>query len=352
MKTLHSLKSPLLVSAAIIVMSACGNTSIARNVVADDQSKTHDADGVPVQGEITFDTKAAPALEVKRIKSGHILVRPKINNHDAGWFIFDTGAGICCISTPQVSGLDLEANGTIEASGVGGAKSANLYKARQMQLGAITFQDHPLMEVDLAFLEPLVDEKICGVIGYGVLSKCIAEIDLSVPSISLFDPNAYSLTKGEWTPMDVTDRVPVVPGKFEGRVGSFRLDLGATGSVTFHQPAVVKYDMLKGRDLKDCKIGGVGGFVVGKSGKIAGLELGNVKFENVDAEFALEAKGTLADSQKEANIGTDILKKFVIVTDYPQNRIGLLAKPTTAMDPTTPATAPTLNSGASKPATK
>ncbi|MBX3390246.1 MAG: aspartyl protease family protein [Phycisphaeraceae bacterium] len=286
-----------------------------------------DADGVPLQGEITFDRNASPALEVKRIKSGHILVRPKINNHDAGWFIFDTGAGICCISTPQVAGLDLQENGSIQASGVGGSKQAKLYNAREMQLGAMTFKDHPLMEVDLAFLEPLVGEKICGIIGYGVISKSVAEIDLAAPSISLFDPETYTLSQGEWTPLDIHDRVPTVPGAFEGHAGTFRLDLGATGSVTFHQPAVEKYELLKDREVKDCKLGGVGGFVAGKRGKITSLELGGSKFENVDADFALEAKGALAEPSKDANIGTDILRKFVIITDYPHLRIGLVPKP-------------------------
>lgn len=289
-----------------------------------------DSDGVPIQGEITFDRAASPALEVKRIKTGQILVRPTINGHDAGWFIFDTGAGICCISTPQVSGLDLQENGSIQAKGVGGSKNAKLYNAKEMKLGAMTFKDHPLMEVDLAFLEPLVGEKICGIIGYGVISKSVAEIDLAAPSIALFDPATYSLAQGTWTKLDIRDRVPTIPGTFEGHPGHFRLDLGANGYVTFHQPAVVKYDLLKDREVKDCKMGGVGGFVAGKRGTISSLELGGAKFENVEADFALEAKGSFGEDSKDANIGTDILRKFVIITDYPHQRIGLIPKPESA----------------------
>lgn len=338
------------VAVSLVLAAACATASIARTFL--DEPVEKDADGVPLQGAITFDQNASPALEVKRIKSGHILVRPKINGHDAGWFIFDTGAGICCVSTPQVKDLDLEPNGTIQASGVGGSKATNLYKAKHMQLGAITFEDHPLMEIDLAFLEPLVGEKICGVIGYGVLSKCVAEVDLSVPSISLRDPNNYSLASGEWASMNIKDRVPSVPGKFEGHEGHFRLDLGATGTVTFHQPSVVKYDLLKDRDLKDCKMGGFGGFVAGKRGKISSLELGGVRFENLDADFAIEAKGTFADANKDANIGTDILKKFVIVTDYPHHRIGLVAKPNAAQDAGISFTAPTIDPAAEPSPTK
>lgn len=327
------------------VLLCCALAHVPLCIAADEPHappRQTDADGVPVQGAIAFDRSASPTLAVKRIKSGHILVRPKINDHDAGWFIFDTGAGICCISTPQVAGLDLQENGSIQATGVGGSKQAKLYNATDMQLGAVHFKDHPLMEVDLAFLEPLVGEKICGIIGYGVISKTVAEIDLAAPSISLFDPASYTLATGSWTSLDIKDRVPAVPGSFEGRKGIFRLDLGATGSVTFHQPSVAKYDMLKDRDVVDCKMGGVGGFVAGKRGRISTLELGGATFENISADFALEAKGTFADADKDANIGTDILKRFVIITDYPNQRIGLVLKQDTP--------APSLTQPASTPA--
>ncbi len=286
-----------------------------------------DAEGVPLQGPVEFDKAAPHALQVKRLKSGHILVRPIINGHDAGWYIFDTGAGICCISTPEVEGKDLKPAGNIQTTGVGGATSASLYNASELRLGPATFHDHTLMAVDLSFLESKIGEKICGVIGYGVLSKSIAEIDLSVPSISLFSADGYTLSSGQWTDIDLKGRVPTAAGSFEGHPARFRLDLGATGSVTFHQPAVEKYDLLKDRKVGNCKMGGVGGFVDGKRGTITSLELGGIKFDNVDADFALEAKGSFADPAIDANIGTDILKRYLIVTDYPHERMGLLPKP-------------------------
>lgn len=332
----------MIVRFASALIASCGAFAIQANARGDEPPPAaRDADGVPVQGKVAFDPAASPALQVKRIKSGHILVRPTVNGHDAGWYIFDTGAGICCVSTPTIKELDLQPNGSIQANGVGGSKAANLYNAKQMKLGPMTFNDHPLMEIDLSFLEPLVGEKISGIIGYGVLSNCVGEIDLGVPSIALFDPGTYTLSSGQWTPVNVNDRIPSVAGKFEGRDGTFRLDLGATGSVTFHQPSVVKYDMLKDRPVTDCKMGGFGGFVAGKRGKIASLELGGTKFEDVDADFALEAKGTFAESSKDANIGTDILKRFVLISDYPKGRMAFVLKPAASMGAAASSSEPT-----------
>lgn len=276
---------------------------------------------------VRFDALKPPELRVKRLRSGHILVRPVVNGHDAGWYIFDTGAGICCASTPELPGLELQPAGDIDSTGVGGSQTSKLFAARSLALGPATFADVPMMGVDLAFLQPLIGEKISGIIGYGVLSRCVAEIGLAGPRVALFDSAKYSLPRGEWTSLDISKRVPVVAGAFEGHPARFRLDLGANGSITLHKPSVDKYDLLSGRELTDCKLGGVGGFVKGKRGRLATLELGQGVFENVPAEFALEAKGSFADPAIDANIGTDILVRFEIVTDYAGQRIALLRKP-------------------------
>ena len=59
------------------------------------------------QGEAVFDPTVAADVQVQRVKTGHLLVRPVINDKDAGWFIFDTGAGICVVSTSHVEPLGL-----------------------------------------------------------------------------------------------------------------------------------------------------------------------------------------------------------------------------------------------------
>src|SRR5262249_12869774 len=39
-----------------------------------------------------FDPTAPPGVAVQRARTGHVLVRPKVDGLDLGWFIFDTGA--------------------------------------------------------------------------------------------------------------------------------------------------------------------------------------------------------------------------------------------------------------------
>lgn len=281
-------------------------------------------------GNVSFDAAVAADLEVKKAKTGHLLVRPQVNGQAGGWFIFDTGAGVCVVSTAGVDSLGLERRGEIDAAGAAGGAKAPVYRARELKLGPITLTDHPLMAVDLAFLEPHLGEKVTGVIGYGVLSRCVAVIDLDQPTIALHDPAKYALAGGAWTPLDLKDRVPVMVATFEGHEGRFLLDTGDHAHITFYEPAVRKWDLLKGRELSDGKLGGVGGFIASKKGTIARLEFGGLKLDDVPASFALEAKGTHAQTERAGKIGTGVLSQFTMVVDYGQQRIALVPKPAAA----------------------
>jgi hypothetical protein len=276
--------------------------------------------------EIVFDASVPSALEVKRAPTGHLLVRPVVNGIDAGWFIFDTGAGICCVSTPHVERLGLRESGSVDSVGVGGSQSSTLVTAESVRLGPATVADHVLMVTDLAFLKQHLGEEIVGVIGYGILSKCVVEMDLHHGRIGVHDPAEAVVADLAWTELMIGDRVPAVRARFEDREGVFRLDTGANGHVTFHQPAVKKWDLLADRAVTDARLGGVGGFVAAKQGTVAWFEIGGVRTEDVPAKFAIEAKGTFADAKKDGNIGVELLRPFVLWFDYAGERMAFVKR--------------------------
>jgi hypothetical protein len=306
---------------------------VARSSAAPFQEPEHTHEAPPAGGLATFDPAVKPELEVVRAKTGHLLVRPTISGHSPGLFIFDTGAGICVVSTPFVEELELAEAGGIDTLGVGGGENASLYRADSLALGPLSLRDHPLMSTDLSFLEEHLGYEIAGVIGYGVLSRCVAEIDLVAPRIALHDPATYTLTGAEWAPLDLAERIPAIRARFEDHEGLFQLDTGANLAVTFQEPAVRKWKLLENRELSDAKFGGVGGFVAAKQGVLGWIEFGGLRQEAVAATFAQETKGVHADDRKDGSIGGVLLRPFVLVTDYPNQRIAFRkradAKPAT-----------------------
>jgi predicted aspartyl protease len=277
---------------------------------------------------IRFDPAQSSALTVKRAPTGHRLVRPVVNGHDAGWFIFDTGAGMGVASLPHADRLGLTPAGSIAAVGVGGSTGAPLFTCDSLTIGPVALRGHTLMGTDLAFLTPHLGEEIVGVLGYDILSRCVVEMDLADARIALHDPASYALPgDAAWQPLFLDGRVPSIDARFEGHEGRFRIDTGANGSVTFHQPCVEELGLVEGRAVTPAKIGGVGGFIDAREGTIASFELAGVRHQNVPAVFAMESKGTFADPSKAGNIGADLLAQYRMILDYPGGRAAFMPLP-------------------------
>lgn len=284
------------------------------------------------RGTAKFAAGGKANLEVKRAPTGHLLVKPRVNGVDDGWFIFDSGAGICVVSTPHMERYGLKEEGQIDSTGVGGAVKNKLYTAARVEVGPLLLQDHAIMATDLSFLKQHLKEEIAGILGYGVFTPSVIEIDLATPRIVMHDPATYALPGGaSWSQMKVENRIPSVHAKFEGREGLFRLDTGANSQVTFHQPAVEKWKLLEGRETQETKLGGVGGFVQARKGAVAWFELGGVRSEDLPVEFAMEAKGNFAEASKDGNIGAGLLRRYTLVLEYGKERIAFMPRAESAV---------------------
>lgn len=268
----------------------------------------------------------APAtLEVKRVRTGHLLVRPSIDGEELGWFIFDTGAGTNCISTHVAGKLAEGPFGEIPARGVGGTVLSHFWRAEKLELGPLVVEDPVFMGLDLEFLEAPFGVEVAGILGYELLSRCVVELDLAGDYIGLFAPDAYELDPaGAWEEAVLYERTPCVRAEFEGHTGLFRLDTGATGTVTLHQKATQELDLVRGRETTPASSGGVGGTVPVLVGHLASFRLGGHAFGSIPAHFALEDKGAFGDDYTAGNIGGDLLRPFLLVFDYPNRRLGFV----------------------------
>ena len=261
-------------------------------------------------------------LEVKRARTGHLLVRPALDGHEAGWFIFDTGAGICVLSTPKADELGLASVGAIQAAGVGvgDASMSETLRAEILELGPLTLRDVPLMKTDLGFLREHLGVEVSGVIGHSLFAQCIVELDLAAPRIALHDPAHYALSEGEWSPLTFRRLIPSVKAIVEEHECTFHLDIGSNSGITFEHPAVERLGLLAGRTVTDAKFGGVGGFIAAKRGKVTSLELGGARFTDVEALFAVQASAQSGHGH-DGSLGTRVLERYRLTLDYGGQRI-------------------------------
>lgn len=277
--------------------------------------------------DVVFDASIAPELEVKRARSGHLLVRPKVNGRDAAWWIFDTGAGQNCVDKKVVESLGLRRFGVVPVNGIGGTIHSNFVRPASFTLGPVTLSDAIMTEIDLSMIGGALGEEIGGIVGFNTIFRCVARVDLALAKVSLHDPASFDAGGISWTPVKLYNRHPIVDAGFEGHHGLFKLDTGANNTVSFHVPAVENLKLLDGRETTESKSGGVGGMRTVRRGKVTSFELGGIKLENVDAEFATEKVGALHDAYSLGNIGVKLMRGFELVFDYQHERMGFVQRP-------------------------
>jgi hypothetical protein len=270
-----------------------------------------------------FDPSRGPELEVKRTRTGHLIVKPEIDGEDIGWFIFDTGAGANVISTHVAPLLEAETFGETTARGLGGEIPAAFLRAGELTVGPATIADPLFVTMDLEFLSGPLGEEIGGVIGYGLIARCVVEYDFAHAGIRLFEPADYELRGAAWDDVFLYHRHPHVRAVLEGHEGLYLIDTGNAGTpLIVYRSAVERFSLLEGRETRGGASGGVGGSVATRVGTVTSLEFAGRRFEAVDASFATEdLGGVMGNPYVDGNVGADLLGTMTMVLDYANKRI-------------------------------
>ncbi|QDU68258.1 retropepsin-like aspartic protease [Engelhardtia mirabilis] len=277
--------------------------------------------------DVRFNPEAPAEVELRRVASGHLLVNPRVDGRDVGWFILDTGAGQLCIDPGAADRLELPEFGEVPAVGNAGTVLASFRQGASFVLGPLEQRDPVYVELELDFLEPVFGVPIAGICGYDLFARAIVQLDLDGPSLWLHDPAGFEVEDATWIDLEVQGGLPCVICSFEGdRSGLFRIDTGDSGSVTFHSPAVRQLGLLEGRETRPAMLGGVGGSAEARSGRLDWFTLGDRRFEDVVTTFTTNEQGAHADAASLGTIGSGLLRPFVVVFDYPGERLGLIAR--------------------------
>jgi len=301
------------------------STGLAQTYTSKTASRSEDASifapDLSSPEDTRFDATISPRLESRRGPGGHVLVKGLIAGREE-WFIFDTGAGTMCIDAKFADEVGLDRFGRIVASGIGGKTTTAFRAGEDLQLGAMTYEQPVFMELELDFLTGAMGTRVAGIVGYELLQRAVAEVDVVDGTVALHDPSRLKLDDALWEELMIHSRHPCVRARFEGeREEWFKIDTGAGGTVSFHAPAVSRLNLLEGRETSSSSAGGVGGRVSTRSGSIEYFELGGHTFDAPHVEFALEAVGAFSDEFTTGNIGAAFLRPFRLFFDYPNRRI-------------------------------
>ena len=281
--------------------------------------------------DVRFESAAPAIAELWRLPSGHLAVPVTINGDTSKVFLLDTGAGATVIDSHYAATLGLASLGDVNAVGVSGSTMAQFVRADSLRVADFVWDVPVLVALDFGGIAEMLGEPVAGVLGFDWISRCQVEVDaeevrlwpLSTPA-----PDAEGWHRVE---LGFAGKTPTVEATFPtnrgAATGRFRVDTGDNGSVTFHGPAIKRYNLLAQRETSPISFGGVGGSSFGYVGELEWFSIAGLRVGPLEAGFATEATGTFAAEDLVGNLGQGLFGVFYVRIDYAARCMLLRARP-------------------------
>ena len=260
-----------------------------------------------------------------RLIDNHVYADVLVNGRGPFPFIFDTGGNN--ILTPETArALGLTSEGAIETHGSAGpASDSGFVRVSELRMGNAMIKRQIVYVMQLP---PVQVEGIssAGVIGFETFRRFVIRIDYGAGTITFIRPDSFDPSDaGSTVELKFYGHVPEVEGAFEGAPCKLDIDTGSRAELSLTKPFVdanaLRYSHPEGVHALDGW--GVNGPV--RSCVIRGAELtiGHLIVKDVVTSMATERHGALADAAYDGNIGSKLLKRFIVTFDYTRQRMYL-----------------------------
>ena len=262
-----------------------------------------------------------------RLLNDHIYIEATVDGKGPFTFIVDTG-GHTLLSPHVVALIKLNAAGKAASSGAGEKTATTAFaRVREIAFGGVRMHDQT------AFVTPVYDAAIEGIpvdgmIGFEVFRRFGVTIDFGKRTISFYDPRTFRPSNaGVEIPFKFYDHLPDVEGRIAGVPARFDIDTGSRSELDLTSPFVRRTRLREKYPHAESAITGwgVGGAVRSTVIRVASLRLGDVTVREVVGELSDATFGSFSDANYEGNIGSALLKRFVVTFDYARARMYLKA---------------------------
>ncbi|THD63438.1 aspartyl protease family protein [Phenylobacterium sp.] len=262
---------------------------------------------------------AASATAPFRLLNNHIYVQASVNGKGPYTFIVDTG-GHTLLSPRIVSDLGLKPVGEVVTNGAGeGHSTSGFVHFDEIAIGGVRLKD------EMGFATQIYDKSIEGIavdgmVGFELIRRMVTTIDYGRRTITFADPRRFKPgpALGVAVPFVFYDHLPNVKGSMQGLPARLDIDTGSRSEVDFTSPFVRAND-LHSRFAKGASAvtgWGVGGPARDYMVHLPSMMLGPVKVEDIAAGLSEARGGSISDPNYEGNVGSALLKRFVVIFDY------------------------------------
>lgn len=285
------------------------------------------APGVSAQtSEIHFSYGGNVAQIPAAVVDALALVPVRVNGSQPSWFLLDTARPTSAIDDVRAVAVGLYAP---SAHG----KAPKSFTDVRLDFPGLRISLSTLALDSFGDLSARTGHAIQGVLGADVLSHLIIKIDYQGESVQFFDPKSFRyLGKGLRFPMASVRGMSAIEGKiainhrgnFHGR---FAISTGQTEPLQFSTHFAVANSLF---DLPEKMLPFPGADAANDTdfrdriGRVHEIQFGKITFANPIAIFPAKSGGnTDAPGDFIAAIGGEMLERFTVILDYPQQLLFL-----------------------------
>ncbi len=256
------------------------------------------------------------------LKGEHIYLDGEVNGNPVT-ILLDSGAGATVLDSALAAELGLEGTGSLPARGIGGTRefSFALVPTYCAAGALVTDQTLAVMPLSEEFY-PSTGEMIDLIIGYDFLSRFVTRIDYGSETITLFDPDSFSIDSDDVSilPAERSMSLLSIEAVLEDSVPvTLLLDTGAGGSIHLTPSFFENHpEFLNDRPTFETVIQGVGG-----EETISGFRVGEITLGDYTVPCGLCSSFDGGDmfSQYDGILGNAVLCRFILHLDYSSGRI-------------------------------
>lgn len=271
--------------------------------------------------------KKIASMKFTMLSGGIVIIRATLDEFtDSLNFVLDTGSGGISLdsSTCNFLGLKREPSERI-VRGIAGMRTVDFTYNHTLNFQNLTVEKLDFHINDYEILTSAYGMRIDGIIGFSFLRRYIVTIDYDDKMIDVYIPGTFKYPRGglllkpQFTTIPMQNAIVCDETIFSSK---YYFDIGAGLCMLLNEDLVADSNLLKKkRKLYKTHAEGLGGKAEMKLTVIKEMRLGPYRFRKVPIHIFEDAYNLTNYPVLGGLIGNDILRRFNIILNYPEQQI-------------------------------